>query len=408
MSVADIICKVGLSVEFYDEMRPWLDEVDARRLFFIEENPDKLSELGIDAILLRNDKRVRIFYLETPLLKDSIAQKIGSLSAFRTLSVVGDPLWKEKIERAHLEAELLASDAADFGVKILAHQAANLKWPLRSLLDLKGAQKNRPAIVAGAGPSLEQTVIGNGFLIAAGNAINCLKVKPHLALAICPHNPVIRHQYLDVPLCIQSRSHPGSAESATGEKFWLPDPHFGPGSFPGGWTVGNTALAVAVHLGCNPIVLVGMDSCYREGKKYAGSEEKGGGVIETVDRDGNRVYTQADWIQSIRWMEAFAKLHPEIDFYNATPSGLKIGEPFLERSLDSFEWSNATPLPLSPIQKIPALTPRDFFDPLWRIWQPLFERELMTDLQPLSLDEKLAIQKDLFFAQVLEEHSYAR
>jgi hypothetical protein len=43
-------------------------------------------------------------------------------------------------------------------------------------------------------------------------------------------------------------------------------------------------------------------------------------------------------------------------------------------------------------------------EPLWQIWAPLFERELMADPKPIPLSEKMAIQKLLFFNQVIEEH----
>jgi len=129
--------------------------------------------------------------------------------------------------------------------------------------------------------------------------------------------------------------------------------------------------------------------------------------------------------------DAVAKEHPEISFINATGEGMKIGAPFSTQKFEEIalgsagvqaKWasamSQANPIELKK-EKL-ALWKESLkrckkeaegeiaFDlllnPLWQIWAPMFERELMNDSQPLPIEEKLKIQKGLFFQQIIDEH----
>jgi hypothetical protein len=348
------------------------------------------------------------------------------------------------IEPYHLLANLITSDASEFGVRVFRHLQKNLREPALSFLSLKNSMIGTPAIVVGAGPSLQTQVLKQwkdfGLIIAAGTAIQVLDVEPDLAVAIDPHVPLLRRKFTSVPLCFQGRVHPDSLKRVNGAKFYLPDTHFlfepwlmGQEIFSSGWTVGNTAVAMAAHLGCDPIILIGMDYCYRNKQKYAG--QKGGAavpsLVKAVDEKGQEVETQADWLFAIRWMEEFAARDPSRQWINATVGGMKVGGPFSSCALDEVhrktsgviaKWSaamkGALPIAMdrSKLAEWKASLKRCkaepegeiacelLLEPLWRIWEPLFERELMTDTQPLSMAEKLQIQKHLFFEQVIDEH----
>jgi hypothetical protein len=440
----EILCKVGVSSSFYLENRRWLDENKGRRLFFIEERGEIPQEE--DLAVLKNDRRVKIFHLESPLQKEMIAKKIARLSAFKELLVL-DEKWKALIEPHHLEANLITSDAAEFGVGVLRHLKKNLQKPVRSFLALKNAMSNVPAIIVGAGPSLEKNGEALkawkdlGLIIASGSAIQVLEVEPDLAAAIDPHTPLLRRKFPDVALCFQGRTHPDSLKRVKGEKFYLPDSHFAfepwltkQQVFNCGWTVGNAGVAMAAHLGCNPIILVGMDYCYRGKQKYAGQKTNSleAPLVAAVDALGEAVETQRDWLMAIRWMEEFAAAHPKISFINATADGMAIGKPFLIKSLEEIEkgapgvaikWKAAMlSAPLVELEKANFIEWKEslkrckkneadgeiaaelLLEPLWQIWAPMFERELMADPQPLPMAEKLKIQRVLFFQQIIEEH----
>lgn len=443
MSHPEIFCKVGVSASFYQENRPWLDENAARRLFFIEERGEILEE--DDSAVLKHDRRVKIFHLESPLQEEVVAKKIARLSAFKELRVF-DEKWRALIEPHHLAANLITSDAAEFGIGVLRHLKKNLQKPVRSFLALKSAMAGVPAILVGAGPSLEKNGGAlkawkdKGLIIASGSAIQVLETEPDLAVAIDPHIPLLRRKFLDVPLCFQTRVHPDSLTRVKGEKFYLPDSHFPfepwmtqQENFNSGWTVGTAAVAMAAHLGCNPIILVGMDYCYRGKQKYAGQTKNSSEVplIAAIDAKGNPVETQRDWLMAIRWMEEFAAAHPDISFINATADGMGIGKPFSAKPLEEIEkgaslvlakWNEAMlSAPLVELDKARLAKWKEslkrckkhpeaeiaselLLEPLWQIWAPMFERELMNDPQPLPMAEKLKIQQGLFFEQIIDEY----
>ena len=383
----DILCKIGFSLSDYLKMKQWLDEDAGRRLFFIDESGEHVVD----------DPKVKIFHLETPLQREIIARKVGSLSAFKKLQVIGLE-WEREILQAQLAAEMLLSEWADFGVKVARHKTINARRTLRSMEALRGTKAGVPAVIVGAGPSLEECerliACDRAFVIAAGNGVELLEKAPHLALSVCPHNPLVRTRHKEVPLCIQARVHPESAEGAS----LLLDE-----AFDIGWTVGNGAVALALLLGCNPIVLVGMDLCCRGLQKYAKrAPNESGGLVETVDRLGKKVWTQRDWILSARWIEECAKKNPEVQFYNASEKGLDLGVPV--RKLDSFAWPKRSDLPLdvnaAPFCKIPAPDLEELTELIWKVWEPVFERELMVDPNA----QKMEIQKGLLLDQVREEY----
>ncbi len=443
MNNPEILCKIGVSSSFYQENRRWLDENKARRLFFIEEREEIPEEE--DSVVLKNDRRVKIFHLESPLQEEVIAKKIARLSAFKEI-LFFDEKWKALIEPHQLAANLITSDAAEFGVGVLRHLKKNLQKPVRSFLALKRVMEGVPAIIVGAGPSLEKNGKAlkawkdKGLIIASGSAIQILEAEPDLAVAIDPHTPLLRRKFPDVPLCFQARAHPDSLLRVKGEKFYLPDSHFTfepwltkQDNFNSGWTVGTAAVAMAAHLGCNPIILVGMDYCYRGKQKYAGQATSSSGavLVAAVDAKGEVVETQRDWLMAIRWMEEFAAAHPEISFINATADGMEIGKPFFAKPLEEIEKGSASVIArwneamlLSPLVELDKgrlaewkeslkrckkepegeIASELLLEPLWQIWAPMFERELMGDPEPLPMVEKLKIQRVLFSEQIIEEH----
>jgi len=434
----DTLCYKGNALCFYQQEKSWLDEAAGRRLYVLEDSDGEPV----------NDPRVQVYSVKTLLEQELALQKIAWACAFKQLKVVSPEL-QPRLEAHYLAAKLLASDATDFGVSILRHLKANVEAPLRRLSALEGSLRGVPAIVVGAGPSLEK----NGhllkewqdraLLITAGNAIHSVKTEPSLAVVLDPHQSIGKIAYEKVPLCLQGRTHPESKECSRGELLYFADSHFAfepwlteSQLLNTGWTVGNGAVAVAVQLGCNPIILVGMDYCYKGEQKYAWRKDGSDmALVKAMDASGQEVWSQGDWLLSVRWMEEIAAAHPEVTFINATADGMAIGEPFVTQ-----------PMPAPPaeagvnekwralVQQIPFLEPSSerwqkwkeslaacrwhfairncrtpsegtlarelLLEPLWNIWGPLFEREMMQDASP----EKMEIQKRLFFNRVSEEH----
>lgn len=446
---ADIICKYGLSLDFYAQAKPWLDAEEGRRLFWIENCSQRFGQF---AKQLAEDPRGQIFYGETLLEQELAVQKIAWLSVYKKLAIL-DSEWKLRIETKYLAAQLLASDAADFGLSVAQHARTNFRKPMRRFSSIQGSMKGVPAVVIGAGPSLEknghllEAWQDKALLITAGSSIHSVKTRPSLAVMLDPHQSIGKPPFVGVPFCIQGRTHPKTRTCTSGEVLYFADSHFAfepwlaeANLLNTGWTVGNGAVSVALELGCNPIILVGMDYCYRAGQKYAWKQ--GGGdmpLVTSVNAAGEKVETQTDWLMAVHWMEEISVAHPEVTFINATAEGMKIGGLFQTSELPAppqesgvnAKWQKV--MQLAPVIKPskerleswkkslaacrwnlsdeewnpPPIgnTARELLlEPLWNIWGSVFERELMTDTQPISLSDKLELQKRLFFNRVIGEH----
>ncbi len=164
-------------------------------------------------------------------------------------------------------------------------------------------------------------------------------VFPHLYTHIDPdppHSRFLEQEMYTQPLFYQDRFASALLERAAGPLVWMP----AGGSYPlegwmaeecglsyepleSGWTVANVCAVIAQHLGCDPIILVGMDFSCRKGSVYAGEivgEEHSDKLIPI----GEDLYSRNDWLLSAQWMQAFAKKHPETRWYRATPGGIEL------------------------------------------------------------------------------------
>ncbi len=450
---ADILCKYGISLRFYEKAKNWLDDDEGRRLFWIEDSPERLARLlqGELALELLQDLRLQIFYIETLLDRELAMKKVSWLSLFKKLKVI-DLEWGPQLEMQARAASLIASDGADFGMTVARHLQANFRKPLKRLSALDGKMKGVPAIVIGAGPSLEknghllESWQDKAVLITAGSAIHSVQTCPTLAVVLDPHESIGQTPYPHVPFCLQGRTHPDTRACTSGDILYFPDSHFAfepwlteEQILNTGWTVGNGAVSIALQLGCHPIYLVGMDYCYQGTQKYAWKDKEGDMTkIAAIDAAGQSVMTQNDWLLAIHWLEEMSAAHPDVSFINATAQGMKIGGLFETKELPlppeqtgvRAKWIEAMQqapwmdLKADRLQKWEQsllacrwnlqqkdcaqteenIAEEKLLGPLWNIWGSVFERELMSDTHPIPLPEKLAIQKRLFFNRVIKEH----
>lgn len=315
-----------------------------------------------------------------------ITSKIAKQAALLPLEIVEEQptaafeKFKQMLEAKHRLASLILSDAADFGAGVARNAKINLAKPHRSLLDLKNALKGIPAVLVGAGPSLEENghlLPEHAIIFAGGHALQKLKRAPHFG-ALIDKNP-LEFTNTGFPLCIQPRVSP-----VDGEILMAPDSHFPilGETFDGGWTVGNFMAAIAVYFGCNPIICVGMDYCTRAGKKYA--------------FDDRIVDSQEDWLASVEWLKNLSKNHPQTTFLNAS-KGLQYFTPCNLREL-KFEAKPIHDIIRKAIESVEIKT--DVFSAetmlpsLWEIWEPVFARA--GDFS----EKQMKMHQDLFFEQV--------
>ena len=435
MQRVDAICFLGLKSFDSSSARRWLQ--DNQRLYLVDDHPPE-----VPTEILQHP-RVRYFEIETPLLYSQIAKEIAWGAVMQSLDIRIENGWedlKEKIEECHHAAHLLLSEVADFGVKAFTNARANWKsgsfrhWQL-----LMDRFKDVPAIVCGAGPSLQdaQPYLANigprALILAAGTAAPILGewgVEPHLALSIDKETPVElarRQPFHELTTVMQSRFNPDCAAILQGEKIVAPESGPLPWErwwvdetlpFSFGWTVGNFATKIAIWMGCNPIIWAGMDFSYPANQKYAGSE------IETDQR-----MTQRDFLLAARYSEETALNHPHIRFIQTSNQGLPLKEPIetrpfafaqqlLKNEFDlrgrlhqAIQCSNPMNLEMQSkenewnesirrcsgnlaLDLTNEIVYQHYLEPLWQIWRPIFVRE--ADGQSIDL------HRSLFFQTVLQ------
>lgn len=247
--------------------------------------------------------------------------------------------WISRSQILEWQVQLAASDYQDFGIKAFQNlcQMRVRSFDGSSFPLMKKLFHNTPAFICGAGPSLEgqaahlKEVQSQGLIFAGGAAIGSLGrlgVPIHIAAGIDPdpcYDKVLMQNAFEAPFFYQSRFASSLLQSVQGPLFqvannpgyplesWLQEED----SFNGGWTVSTFCVAIALHLGCNPIVFVGMDLAY-ESFSFDGKD-----IVFEDPIQGN-MRTQKDWVLAAKWLENKISLHKDRTFYTVSDKGLSI------------------------------------------------------------------------------------
>lgn len=199
------------------------------------------------------------------------------------------------VERVRAGAHANADARRRFAAPYLLNTLANL-----AVLDreadvdaLEGAASGMPAVVIGAGPSLDRAiddlrrVSGRAVLIATDTAARPLLgagVVPHAIVSVDP-SPVNGRHLLDLPgqspvLVAEASLWPPAFDGFADRTFvfrvgrhhpwpWLEDAGVGAGTLRAWGSVITSAVDFALRLGCAPIALVGADCAAVNGQPYA-------------------------------------------------------------------------------------------------------------------------------------------
>jgi hypothetical protein len=353
---AEVLLVFGVGdAALYRSLSSALKKEENRFLVFIESN----EELFLKAreFPLAKDPKVRLFYFKEG--DEEIFQQIAwefvflrfAYSVHETASKEAAHAFFLQMEHYHRGVDLLASDCEDMGLKVLSNAVANLSFLPRSKLgqSLEGKCAGMPAIICGAGPSLNSAIPlltalkDRAILIAGGSAAAALSahgITPHLLAGIDPKPPYRRFLDQDTfqaPFFYQGRFSHELLECVHGPLIWLPDG----GSYPleawasaecgifaerfdAGWTVSNFCTSLATHLGCTTILFVCMDfSCGPDeiyASKMSGDENRDA-LIE-IEKD--KLYSKRDWLMSAEWTSAFAAKNPQVQWINASSGGIDL------------------------------------------------------------------------------------
>lgn len=368
---------VGLGY-YYQAAKQWLHQDPSHRIVFIEDNLAVIHQLfetqmGYE---LLHDPQVQLHFFEGMEQSKELFNILYWNFFLTTMEITGLKLYLEL--KKDLFAELqhkLQYDAAlkngllieylEFGVGFFKNFYPNILSLEGAFLgnDLFGKFKDVPAIICGAGPSLEKNLaflrkLSNKALLFAGgsalNAINSSDIQAHFGAGIDPNAPqydrLSTNTTFEVPFFYRNRLFHQAFKTIHGPRLYVTgsggydishlfEENLGieGASIEEGHNVVNFCLEIAHQLGCNPIIFVGMDLAYTGMKAYApGVVEDSHVEKELITRPdhvdqsallkkdifGQPIYTLWKWISEAEWIGDFAKENPHVKLINATEGGL--------------------------------------------------------------------------------------
>lgn len=330
----EVICIYKWNEKRAKQLEQWLEADLQRYAVFLEEDP---------TLLLSIPKRRQLRMFST---SEEALHQLAWEFIFLPFSYEGESPILLRLARIQAGINYLASDYIDQGVMLFQNFKSNLLERQHNGSLLFDRYINTPAIICGAGPSLskngkELKQFQNKALIFAGGAaleaLRPLGVVAHFGAHV-DADPKHTFSSTEVPIFYQLRTSYKTLKQAKGYKLLVS----GNGNFPletwaqsqlgieaapfdGGWTVATFCTALALRLGCNPIIFAGMDLSTTKNRHYAPGVKRECAdetLIVIKNKKGEPLFSRYDWILSAEWIEKLAKVHPEKQFINATEGGL--------------------------------------------------------------------------------------
>jgi len=375
----DLLVVFGIGLGWHWKMlQPWLQKRPSRKLIIIEDDLAVISHFLQSPLAAPffEDPQATLLYIDDGDEKEQAFQIISWNSHKQLCACIASPAYAQyrsdifdllftELTTKQIDTETVLDEFFAFGDTQLQNFGRNAFLWNRSKngSSLFGKFKGTPAIVVGAGPSLDKeidllkTLPSNALILSGGSSIGALLqsgVIPHFAATVDP-NPA---QYLRLrqsqPFCLptfyRSRALYEALMHQKGPLLYLR----GGDGYPivewfekavgvegpileGGHSVTNMILEIAHALGCDPIIMVGYDLAYSSGNVYSKhvteslsdkestqlSRKKKEGVITGKSPTGS-VSTEAKWIIEAQWIEKFQKEFPKSLIINTATEGLAI------------------------------------------------------------------------------------
>lgn len=379
----DILYIYGLSGDHYVALKSWLREKKDRRLIFLE---DELAAVHAflyseHAEALLYDPQVVLHFFSTIKSLDTHLKELIAAYPCDQIEMVAIASYQKhkKSRTQHIRMKLLRLSSVAHAVmtealyhhKLLTHLLRNIKrWPGSFLASgLKGKFSGIPALICGAGPSLQESysllknIENRALIIAGGSTIAALSnhgIFPHLGLALDPNPEEFERLKIasayETPLIYATRLQSDVFNTINGERGYLisdtggPCERYfeqkigiegepiGPELGPEAFSVTTLALALAVEMGCNPILLNGIDLAYTGMQRYAAGimplssyvqtsemrrqKKASERLLKRKDIQGHYVHTLVKWVMESECIATFAKAHPECCFINVSKAGI--------------------------------------------------------------------------------------
>lgn len=370
---------VGLGYDFL-AAKDWLEKDEACQLIFLEDDLAvvyRLFETEVGKEILTH-KQVQLSFIKDLEQTEQVFNElfwhfhgapfeIVSSQAYQIMKPRTFDDLKHKLTYDLEVKKDLLQEYMEFGMVFFRNFYLNVQKLDQAHLGNKlfGKFKNIPAIICGAGPSLQKNIevlktAQNRALIFGGssslNALDYAGVKPHFGVGIDP-NSMQANRYsklpkLEFPFFFRQRLHPDALAQLHGPRLYIT----GTGGYDiadwfekrlgieGEWepieeghNVVTFSLEIAHSLGCNPIIFVGMDLGYTDLYLYPpgvisesktaenntiNPDELGDKILLKEDIYGKPLYTLWKWISESKWISDFAEENSDVTLINATEGGL--------------------------------------------------------------------------------------
>ncbi|KMY68983.1 hypothetical protein AAU61_05375 [Desulfocarbo indianensis] len=303
-----------------------LFEPDARRLAMARSLGPDLT--GLEIV---RDANQLTEYLSRVLVYDEKTAKNGRVAVYSPEAYRrNEPLLPAKTKE--IVDQVMSRGRVDWHTRQakdeqwLANIQANFKHLLKApdLTRLAHRFRGAPALVLGAGPSLDRSLAalggasGKALLLGAASAIGPLAAKGmalHLAVALEAKDESRQFAAVDPArtwLAAATSGHARHFELWRGKcalfhlQPWVAKLSGGGWALPNGGHASSAAFSLAVLWGCDPIILVGQDLAYSGGRIHAhgrpgGEEEKRPATVEVPGIHGDQVQTSPVFMSYISW-----------------------------------------------------------------------------------------------------------
>lgn len=373
--------------EEYLALRNWLRQNDSRTLIFFVDDltyARTFLETSVATDLLKNPQVIfnlfdwpkegewGAFSKKFELLFQSFF--LGPMSVIPRLGADSSQKEKARLLLWHVQRNVDDRLRAYYVYMVAQKESFDSYYPnLLEMLNAKfgqalaGSFKGVPAIICGAGPSLEphldqlRQLQNHALFFGSGSGLNILSragIVPNFGVGVDSTSTQVSRLSTNfafqVPYFYLNRFNHEALKMVHGEKLftrggirlhaldWF-DEQLGVNvceRVPSGMSSSNFAFEIALLLGCNPIIFVGMDLCYKdETKRYSAGvtahpaemlkhhQEIGKlkpNIVVVKDIYGNDVTSSWDWRLESECFTDSKNRHPDAEVWNATEGGVPI------------------------------------------------------------------------------------
>ena len=331
-----------------------------------------------------------------------------------------DKLYKEELIKCYA---LLRGFVQSSAINILTTQSfskqffesfiKNIKHIIKSaeVGNFKDIYKGKPAVIVSAGPSLEKNIkqlteVKEEFVIfSGGRTVSTLKavgVVPDVVAVVdaglASYLTIKASLDCEAPLAFCEVSNFDVVNQYKGSKIFFQEgfnlskvtaeilgKHIDT-LFQGG-SVAHTCISLAVYMGCNPIIFIGQDLAYTNGKLHADiatsfnnkADDKNKILVDDVY--GNKVMTDTLFNSYRKYIQEFISICPNTVFINSTEGGANIKGTKVAKLRDT-------------IEKYKSNTPIDKDKIKVQLENKSFDKELISNNIKLIFNNMKNIQKD--------------